>query len=169
MILPFSLPCSFSSLKHPSTPYSSPGMFWFCYCIAISEKPLESHSGQLDLACGPPVLWAAAHTLPPTSFSTTPSIQLQLSLKCNHQTLDPAPGALGPRMTVKAVTASVDLDMHCASWVPAPRSHPAGCLPLPALSAHQAGTGLASSSHQSHLCICSPRRPPPPWPDLRTP
>ena len=130
MILPVSLPCSFSSLKHPSTPYSSPGMFWFCHCTAISEKPLESHSGQLDLACGPPVLWAAAHTLPPTSFSTTPSIQLQLSLKCNHQTLDPAPGALGPRMTVKAVTASVDLDMHCASWVPAPRSHPAGCLAL---------------------------------------
>ena len=130
MMLPFFLPCSFSSLKHPSTPYSSTGMFWFCHCIAVPEKPRESHSGQLDLACGPPVLWAATHTLPSTSFSTSPPIPLQLSLKCNHQMLDPALGAWGPRMTLEVVAASVDLVMCCASWVPAPRSHLAGCLAL---------------------------------------
>ena len=96
-----------------------------------------------------------------------PLIPLQLSLKCNHQTLDPALGDLGPIMTLMAMAASVVPDLHGASWLPAPPSPPRW-MPGPCLfhPPTMLAPGLASSSHPSCYCICSQRKPPPPWPDL---
>lgn len=141
-------------------------MFYFCHCTAKQEKPPESQSGQLHLASEAPVLWAAAHS-PHLPHSQLPRIPLQLSLKRNHQTLDPALSVLGPRTTLTATEACVVLALHSVSRLSAPLPHPSWipgpCLPCPPT---MPAAGLASSSHQPYCCTCSLRRPPLLWPDL---
>ena len=166
MSLLFSLPCSFSSLKLPST--SPPSQV--CSIFVTAQQNKKSLRRASLASC----TWPLKHLSsgqPPTHLllphSQLPWIPLQLSLKRNHQTLDPALSVLGPRTTLTATEACVVLALHSVSRLSAPLPHPSWipgpCLPCPPT---MPAAGLASSSHQPYCCTCSLRRPPLLWPDL---
>lgn len=143
-ILPFSVPCSFSSLKHPSTFPPNPGAsYCFCHCSSAwqyKERPPESRSGRWT--------WPPDHLSsrqPPTQLSPHPYFQLRLllnsSLECNHRTLDPIVTdhhrcLCGPELARCLLASSF------------PISFQLDARPLPALSSNAGCQVLVGFQHQ---------------------
>lgn len=143
-ILPFSVPCSFSSLKHPSTFPPNPGAS-YCFPIALLRGNIKKGLQRAALATGPgPQTICPLGNLPLSS--THPYFQLRLSLnsslECNHRTLD-------PRVTDRHHCLCGPELARCLLASTFPISFQLDARPLPALSSNHAGCQvLVGFQHQ---------------------